>query len=324
MTMHTTNRPGAGISFVLVGMFAITFNDTLVKYLSGDYPLHQLVFTRSAIGILCGVGLVQLEGGWKLLRTSRPGLHILRAFLIVIANMTFFAALAVLPLAEATALFFVAPLLITLLSIPMLGEKVGPRRLTAVAIGFAGVLVMQRPWASGGELAVGRIVLILPVLAAFSYALVQVMTRMLGTTTRASVLALHLQGMFILISLLFYIFAGDGRYADPNGAPSLYFLLRAWTWPTEDDWLPMLVLGLNSSVIGYCLAQAYRLADAATVAPFEYVGLPLAVMWGWLFWAELPDFPVWIGTVLIAGSGLFVFVREHRRKNFSQGLDPKN
>ena len=310
--MTSQNRPGVGIAFILVGMFAISFNDMLIKQLSGDYPLHELVFARSGIGILFSLIIMQFEGGWGLLKTGKPGLHALRAVMVVIANMSFFAALAVLPLAEATAIFFVAPLLITLLSIPMLGEKVGPLRLGAVAVGFVGVIIMQRPWA-GEDLDVPRLILMLPVVAALTYAILQLMTRMLGTTTRASVLAVHIQLMFIFVSLGFYVVAGDGRFADPDGSASLYFLLRPWIWPSDGDWVWFVGLGVNSAVIGYCLSQAYRMADAATVAPFEYVGLPLAVLWGWLIWSELPDLPVWIGMALIAGAGLFVFFRERQK-----------
>ena len=302
-----------GILFIVGGMVAISVNDMLIKELSGDYPLHQMVFVRSAIGIIFSLMLVQLEGGWQILKTRRPGLHALRGGLLVIANMTYFTALAVLPLADATALFFAAPLFITLLSIPVLGEKVGPLRITAVFVGFAGVVIMQRPWAGNDGLEVSRLVLLLPVLSALTYALNQLLTRKLGVESKASALAVYVQLMFILASAAFWIVAGDGRYAIGVENPSLIFLLRAWVWPSDGDWIYFIGLGLNSAVIGYCLSQAYRLSDAATVAPFEYVGLPLAVFWGWVIFAELPDWEVWIGMALIIGSGLFVFLREQQK-----------
>eukprot|EP00581_Thalassiosira_minuscula_P022084 CAMPEP_0184420842 /NCGR_PEP_ID=MMETSP0738-20130409/56010_1 /TAXON_ID=385413 /ORGANISM="Thalassiosira miniscula, Strain CCMP1093" /LENGTH=199 /DNA_ID=CAMNT_0026781955 /DNA_START=8 /DNA_END=603 /DNA_ORIENTATION=+ len=196
---------GLGILFVLVGVFCISINDLLIKQLSGGYPLHQIVFVRSGIGILFSLMIVQYEGGWRILRTDNPWLHTTRGVLIVIANMTFFVALAVLPLADATALFFAAPLFITLLSIPVLGEKVGPLRLTAVAIGFAGVVIMQRPWAGSGTLEVSRIVLLLPVLSALTYALNQLLTRKLGVTSKASAMAVYIQATFIIVSVGFFV-----------------------------------------------------------------------------------------------------------------------
>lgn len=304
------DRNAIGIAFILAGVTAISLNDMLIKQLSGGYPLHQMVFIRSSIGILFSLLLVRWEGGFRLLVTRTPWLHVLRGVMVVISNMSFFAALAVIPLADATALFFVAPLMITLLSIPILGEKVGPWRIGAVMVGFAGVVVMMKPWAGQAALGVPRIVLFLPVIAALTYALNQLLTRRLGVTTSASALAVYIQGTFIAISVLFWLVAGDGRFAEGVGNASLQFLLRAWVWPADGDRWLFVALGLNSAIVGYCLSQAYRMADAATVAPFEYVGLPLAVFWGWLIWAELPDIWVSLGIFLIIGSGLFVFLRE--------------
>lgn len=313
MPLTSQNRPGLAIAFVLAGVLCISVNDLVIKQLSGDYPLHQSVFLRSGIGILFSLVFVQMEGGFSILTTRHPWLHLLRGVLIVVANMTYFAALAALPLADATALFFAAPLFITLLSIPILGEKVGPLRMSAVLIGFFGVVVMQRPWESSEALDVPRIVLLLPVIAALTYALNQLMTRRLGVEAKASAMAVYIQATFIAVSLGFFVVAGDGRYAQGLENESLLVLLRAWRWPSPEDWPYFIALGVNSAVIGYCLSQSYRLADAATVAPYEYVGLPLAVFWGWIVFAELPVVEVWIGMALILASGLFVFLREHHK-----------
>ncbi|MEO9820109.1 MAG: DMT family transporter [Paracoccaceae bacterium] len=310
---NTLNQARLGILFIVVGVFCISINDMLIKALSGDFPLHQIVFARSGLGILVSLIIVQWEGGWRILRTRTPGLHALRGILIVIANMSFFAALAALPLAEATALFFAAPLFITLLSIPILGEKVGPMRMSAVFVGFVGVMIMQRPWVDTGGLDAPRIVLLLPILAAFTYALNQIMTRKLGVESKASAMAVYIQATFIIVSIGFFVVAGDGRYAEGATNPSLIFLLRSWVWPNGSDWWVFLGLGLNSAAIGYTLSAAYRAADAATIAPFEYVGLPMAVLWGFVIFGDLPELEVWIGIALILGAGLFVFLREHQK-----------
>ncbi len=302
-----------GILFILIGMLCISVNDMLVKALSGGYPLHQIVFTRSAIGIVFSLMLVQMEGGWRILRTATPGLHALRGILIVFANLTFFAALAVLPLAETTALFFMAPLFITLLSIPFLGERVGPWRMGAVLAGLVGVIIMQRPWEGTDSLDVPRIVLLLPVIAALTYSLNQVLTRKLGVTSKASAMAIYIQMTFVVVSLGFYVVAGDGRFAEGQTNGAMQFLLRAWTWPEGTDVWVFLGMGLNAAAIGYTLSAAYRLASAATIAPFEYVGLPLAVFWGWVVFGEWPDLEVWLGIALILGAGLVVFLRERQR-----------
>jgi len=313
-THDKANNPGLGIGLILIAIVAISFNDMLIKLLSGGYPLHQMVFTRSTIGILFSLIFVQLEGGWGILKTNTPWLHLLRGILIVIANLSFFAALASLPLADTTAIFFVAPLIITLLSIPLLGEKVGPLRIGAVVVGLLGVVIMTQPWQSGAERDAPFVIYLLPVIGAVTYALNQVMTRMLGVASKASAMAVYIQGTFIIASLGFWAVAGDGRYAEGLENESLIFLLRAWVMPEgRDVWL-FLGLGLNSAIVGYTLAQAYRMADAATVAPFEYAGLPLAIFWGWMIWGDLPNGVVLAGIGLILGSGLFVFLRERQKK----------
>lgn len=308
------NRPGLGILCIVVAMVSISINDMLMKALSGDYALHQMVFVRSVIGISFSLLLVQFEGGFRILRTDRPGLHLLRGLLLVTANMTFFAAFAVLPLAEATALFFVAPLFITLLAIPFLGERVGHRRLIAVAIGFGGVMLMLRPGTEQQAATPERLVMLLPIVAALAYALTQILTRRLGIASKASAMAVYIQLIFIVVSATFWAVAGDGRYAAGVENESLRFLLRAWRWPDEGD-IPLFIgLGLNSAIIGYAISQAYRSADAATVAPFEYIALPLAVFWGWTVFGEIPDAWASAGIALIMGAGLYVYLREKLRR----------
>ena len=313
MQPQAQNHPAAGIAFIIAAMAAISVNDMLVKAFSGGYPLHEIVLIRSGIGIFLSLILVQLEGGWTILRTKTPFLHALRGIVIVISNLTYFTALAVIPLADATALFFVAPLMITLFSIPILGEKVGPMRLAAVVVGFFGVVLMMQPWASTSPGGVSRWILLLPVISAMTYAFNQVLTRKLGVASKASAMSVYIQVTFIIVSLLVWLVAGDGHYAGMTDNPSLIFLLRPWVMPQGLDLWLFLGLGLNSAIIGYTISQAYRMANAATVAPFEYAGLPMAIFWGWAIWGELPGFWVMTGIVLIVGSGLFVFLREQAR-----------
>ena len=309
-------RPGLAIGLLLVAMVCISINDMLIKEMSGDYPLHQIVFIRSAIGILFTLVFVRMEGGLGILRTRRPWLHFLRASLLVGANVLFFAGLAALPLAEVSALFFVAPLMITLLSVPVLGQPVGPRRLIACGVGFLGVLVMLAP-GQGALHDASPWTLMLPVLAAACYAGMQVLTRKLGAESRASALSFYIQATFLLVGLTFWAVAGDGRCAEGISDPSLQFLLRAWRWPAPEDLWVFGLIGVIVGGLGYAMAQAYRLGDPATLAPFEYVALPLAVFWGVVIFGEWPAPRSWLGIALIVGAGLFVFLRERAR-----GLPP--
>ena len=300
-----------GVLCLVFGLVALSFQDSLIKWMSGDYPLHQIVFTRSCIAILLTVYFAHLEGGIRLLRTRRLPLQLARGMLMVIANICYFLALAAMPLADAAAIFFVAPLFITALSVPFLGERVGPWRWAAVAAGMAGVVVMLRPGEGLAEIAA-----LLPIAAALCYAVMQMLTRRLGGTDRASTLAFYIHVCFIAVGAVFGLIAGDGHFAT-GGHPSMEFLLRAWAWPSAFDAFLMLSCGILIAVAGYLLAQAYRIAEATLLAPFEYTAMPFAVLWGVLWWGDWPDATAFLGIALIVGSGLFVFYRETLRSRGS-------
>ncbi len=273
--------------------------------MSAGYPLHEIVFMRANIAILVTLGVfVPLEGGLKNLKTKRLRQHLLRGVSVLCANTCFFAGLASMKLAEATAIFFVSPLIITLFAVIFLGEKAGPRRWIAVLVGLIGVVIMMRPGSEAFQLAA-----LLPVAAATGYAALHTLTRKMGGSESASTMALYIQIFFIVSSATIGLIFGDGRYAKTDNA-SIDFLFRAWVWPESKDFLLMVMIGFASAVGGYLISQAYRVAQASAIAPFEYVAMPLSIMWGVLVFAEWPDAIAWLGTALIVGAGLFVFWRE--------------
>lgn len=294
-----------GIACAIGAWFMFSLNDVGIKLLSGDYPLHQIVWVRAFVGIIITLTiLLPLEGGYRQLNSPFFKVHLVRGLCVVIANMLFFTGLATISLPEASAIFFIAPLFITALSVVFLGEKVGVWRWLAVAVGLAGVIVMLRPGTSAF-----RFALLLPLLSALAYATLQVLTRKIGLLEKASVMAFYIQFVFVIVCTLFGIVFGDGRYANPSN-PSIDFLFRAWTVPTAMDAAIMLGLGISSGVGGYLVSQAYRICEAALIAPFEYLALVLAIIWGISIWGEWPDLVAWVGIVMIFSSGLFVFWRE--------------
>lgn len=300
------SRTASGIACVVAAMLALSIQDSLVKWLGATFPLHQIILTRSLIA--AGIILIALGARSKLptLRTRRWRLHLARGLLLVVANSAFFLALAAMPLAEAVAAFFVAPLFITVLSAVMLREPIGPRRIAAVLVGFAGVVVMVRP----GSGVFGPIAL-LPVAAAAAYATMQIITRRLGATDGAASMAFYVHATFIVASVSMGLAVGDGRFAG-TGDPSLEFLLRSWRVPTDGDALLLGLVGLLITAASLLLAQAYRITEPATLAPFEYIALPLSVLWGFLLWGDVPDALALVGMALIVASGVFVVVRTER------------
>ena len=301
----TRSPQAVGALCAAVAVIFFSINDVVIKFLSGGYALHQVVLIRSLIGLAVVLALVApLAKERQVWRTGKLGWHILRGLCVVAANMTFFLGLAAMELATAVAIFFVSPLIITAFSVIFLGERVGPRRWIAVAVGFAGVLVILRPGTEAFQWAA-----MLPVVAAVAYATIHMLTRKIGGTESAATMAFYIQVVFILVCSLIGLAVGDGRFAAQEN-PSLAFLLRAWDWPVAGDLWLFAVLGFGVAVAGYLISQAYRVAEAAFVAPFEYLAMPLAVFWGWLVFGEVIDAPTALGATLIVGAGLFTLWRE--------------
>jgi len=188
MSLPSARNNLIGISSAVGASVFFSINDMTVKLLSGDYALHEIILIRSMIGMMVLMAvIVPLEGGWAVLRTKRLGMHIFRGLCVVVANMTFFLALATMPLADAVAIFFVSPLIITLFSVVFLGETVGPRRWIAVGMGLAGVVVMVRPGSASFQL-----VALLPLIAAVAYASLHILTRKIGSTEKAGTLTFYI------------------------------------------------------------------------------------------------------------------------------------
>lgn len=304
--MSTAERSASfGISCALGATVFFSLNDLSIKFLSGDYPLHQIVFVRASVALLITLVIIMpMDGGWAALKTRRPMIHVLRGVCVVVANSAFFAGIAAMPLADASAIFFVAPLFITGLSFLFLGEAVGIKRWMAVLIGLLGVVIVVKP--TGASFTV---VALLPAIAALAYAGLQTMTRYTGMSERASTMSFYIQLTFMIVSGGLALSFGDGRFAGSENE-AVEFFLRPWILPPPTDGLIMLALGAVSACAGYLISQAYRGSDAGLVAPFEYTALLLAVFWGIVIWGEWPTWTTWMGTVLIAGSGVFVALRE--------------
>lgn len=299
-----------GAVSAVTAVFCFSINDMAIKFMSGSYALHQIVLLRAIIGmaVLLAV-LLPMSGGFAALRTRRIGLHLLRGGCVVFANMSFFLGLATLPLAEGVAIFFISPLVIAVFSVIFLGEHVGPRRWAAISVGLVGVLIVLRP---GTE--VFQLASLCPIAAAFGYASLHMLTRYIGRTESALAMSFYIQLTFIMVSAVMGLAVSDGRFAGTGNA-SLDFLFREWVMPENRDWGILVAIGVTSAFGGFCISQAYRVAAAAVVAPFEYVAIPLSVLWGLAVFDEWPDAVALVGIALISGSGLFMVWREARLRS---------
>ena len=304
--MTTPNPNLRGIGFIALAMLIFTLQGLAVKAIGGSYSIMEIVLFRSMVALPATILLYRLEGQQGLPTTQQPQLEYARGFLLFLSYTTAFMAFAALPLAEVDAIRFSAPLMIAVLSVLILGEKVQPYRWVALMVGFVGVLFIVRPGTTSFNL--GSVFALVSV---FFYAIAVLMTRKLtdsgATQAYFSSLVYSLMAL-ILNPLTFLIGASD------NAHPSIAFLLRQWHTPTLSDLMVMFALGLVWAGGMYFMAQAYRSAPASVVAPFEYVSLPVNVMWGVLFFHEIPVFTTWIGTLLMIASGLYILHREQQSR----------
>ena len=295
------DSPLKSIYYLIAGIFVFSLKDVIIKWISGKYPVHEIVLIRSCIAIFPILFIAYLEGGLHLLRTNQYLGHIIRTFFMFGAYICFYLSLAALPLAETVSLFFSAPIFITILSVTFLGEKVEFRSWIAVLVGFLGVIIMLRPSSKMIDPAA-----FLAVLTAFLYAMASIFTRKLGKTENGVSLAFNLTVIYIIFSTILSI-ALKNITVTATSHPSLAFLFREWQLPSQGDLFLFFLLGLIAAAGFYFLSQAYRLAQPSTIAPFEYIYVPLSIVWGYVFWKDILEPQSVIGMVLIVGSGLYIF-----------------
>ena len=299
----------AGVLFALGGSVTLSVNDLAIKALSDTYALHQVILIRAAISMVIILAVIWASRtGFRQLATKRWKEHLFRVSIVMISNVTYFLGLAAMPLADAVATSFIAPVLVTLMSAVVLGESVGPRRWAAVAVGLLGVVVMVRPGAGVIQPAA-----ILVLISAFCYASSHMMTRRMRDTESAMTLNFFVQCGFIVVSSVMGLWVGDGHLAGSANA-SLAFLFRPWVIPATPDLWAFIATGMAVGIGGLMMSQAYRTSEAALIAPFEYIGMPMAIFWGVIVFGTWPDSTAWIGIALICGAGLYTLWRETVRK----------
>ncbi len=295
-----------GILLALGGGIMLSLNDLAIKFLSNGYALHQIILIRAFISLIIVFAVIRAtRTSFAQLITRRPRAHLFRVSIVMVSNVTYFLGLAAMPLADAVATAFIAPVLVTLMSAVLLREPVGPHRWAAVAIGLCGVLVMVRPTTGALQPAA-----ILVLISALCYAGSHMMTRRMRGTESAATLNFYVQIGFIIVSASMGLWAGDGHLAAAYTGGALEFLFRPWVMPPLPDWPAFIGTGLAVGIGGLMMSQAYRTSEAALIAPFEYIGMPMAILWGLLVFGTWPDTHAWAGIALICGAGIYTLLRE--------------
>lgn len=284
------DRPLLGIAYMALGVFFLSVMDTITKYAVSQMTTPAIIAIRSVMVLAMLAPFVARAGGLAALKTGRPWGHIVRGLFGVGAMYCFFESLRLLPLATAIAIGFAAPLFMTAFSVPILKEKVGVHRWSAVAIGFVGVLVIMGPGVADGEFGLGAA---LALAAAVFYALAMTCVRWLASTESDLSMMLS-QNLAMLIA----------------GGVGLFFVSAAvpgHMWLVIPAMAALVLLGQRFTF------RAFRLAPVGAVAPFHYTELVWAAIFGWMFWREWPEANVWWGAAIVVGAGLYTIWRERVR-----------
>ena len=299
------STPFFALGLLTIAMGIIPLNDALIKLMSKDVPLGEIVAIRAVFTlILLGIFSHSLRS--MLALPARVfWLFFARGMCLVLAMVLFFVSLGSLPLASVIAIFFVSPLIITVLSVPLLGEKIGWHRLTAVISGMLGVLFIIQP--GGLEF---QIETLLVLGAALSYAVFQIWTRRLKTVGNLAGMVAVQHVCYLAVGLIFTAINFISP-VDYSGNPTVDFLLRSPTLMSYTHIFYLVICSFSVLLLSFASSNAYRSVEASLIAPFEYVAIPLGVVWGILIWNEWPDKMALIGIVMILAGGLYTLYREN-------------
>jgi drug/metabolite transporter (DMT)-like permease len=273
-----------GIAMMLLGMFLFSLNDAIGKWLVATYSVGQVLLIRSLFALVVLAVLLRASGFAPVLRVDRPMVQAARVAFSTAEVFCFYTAVTYLPLADVMTYWLAAPIYVAALSPFLLGERVGPLRWAAIAVGFVGVLIALAP--SG---AVAPAATVAAVFGSLSFALMILTGRSLRGTPDTT--------------LVFWQTAGAL-------AAGLVLAPLAWVPPTLPDFALLGLLGVVAMAAHICVNRALKLADAATVAPMQYTLLPFAIVLGWLFFRDVPGPAMLAGAAIIIGSGLVIFYRE--------------
>ncbi len=283
-----------GIASMVLGGGGLTVSDAATKWLTESLPIGEIIFVRALVVVIAIWLLMSLRGRQKQLRIGRLRNQAMRSVFAVSTTFLIVFALAKLPLNEVVAILFMAPIFIAGLATPILGERVGLQRWLAVLVGFAGMLIMVRPGTAAFQLAA-----LLPVAAALSASMRDMVTRHIRTTETSPAILFYSMVAVMLVGLASAPFGWE-----PMDIHVLAVAIFAG-----------LIFGLGH----YFVIEAYRYAEASVVSPYRYANLIWAAVFGFLIWHEIPSVWVLAGTPLVVASGLYLLFHERSRRAAARG-----
>ena len=269
---------------MFISICAFSVMDVIVKW-SEDYPVGQVLFFRGFCGIIPILFLIPKDRYLDFYKTTRPFLHFKRCLAGLIALVSIFVALRNLPLATVVSISFAAPIFITIFSIFLLKEKVGIYRWLAVLVGFVGIIFITEPGFSSLNL-----YYIYPIIFCLGLSYVAIAIRKLSSTEPAWLISFFFSFSIMLLSFL-----------------SFY---QGWILPSLLDLFLLSMVGILGGLANLWLSQSYKYSEVSLVSPLKYLGLVFAIIFGYLFWDEIPTIKTLIGSALVIFSSIIIFRRE--------------
>lgn len=307
----------AGILYLLAGIAIFSIQDVILKVVSGTYPLWQAMLVRSLTALpLLALIVWLMDGRLSTITTRGWPLMLARGGLNCLSYTAYYLGLARLPMADTVALFFTAPLFITLTAAVFLRERIGLVTVLALAAGTAGVLMIVRPGSDVFDPAA-----ILPVLGALGYALSMISARVLGRRESAAAMAFWGNVTFLIFAIALAVLFGSGALEGLGGV-AFDFMTRGWQPLTLWDTFLFALCGVIAAIGLVTLTAAYRIAPSATVAPFEYSFIFWGVLWGWVFWGDWPVPLAWVGIAVLVAAGMVVIRSEARNEDATADKAP--
>ena len=302
--MPTKNNNPRGIVLILLAMMIFSIQDSIMKYIYNFVSLYEVYLVRTLVSLIIILLFLKLTKRPIVFKTQYPLLTSCRVILFFFGFSSFYISLTVMPLATATALFFVTPFLITIFAHFFLKEEIGPRRWSAVIIGFIGVYIILNPDFSNFDY-----LSLTPILCAFCYSLSMIIIKKTSDKDSVYTQTFTFYLGAIIISSIFYFIIGDGQY-NTTDHPASQFIFKEWFLDLEVSLLLMVATGVTASVAFLLLFTAYSIASPAVVSPFEYSILLWSSLSGWIFFDEIPSLKTLVGILIIVTSGIYIFMRE--------------
>ena len=302
--MPTKNNNPRGIVLILLAMMVFSVQDSIMKYIYNFVSLYEVYLVRTLVSLVIILLFLKLTKRPIVFKTQYPLLTSCRVILFFFGFSSFYISLTVMPLATATALFFVTPFLITIFAHFFLKEEIGPRRWSAVIIGFIGVYIILNPDFSNFDY-----LSLTPILCAFCYSLSMIIIKKTSDKDNVYTQTFTFYLGAIIISSIFYFIIGDGQY-NTTDHPASQFIFKEWFVDLEVSLLLMVATGVTASVAFLLLFTAYSIASPAVVSPFEYSILLWSSLSGWIFFDEIPSLKTLVGILIIVTSGIYIFMRE--------------